>query len=161
MPYPPTHLLFFGLSVLVAVIILIATLSFEGNLRFRDKGFLAVLLIAGGIAALFPDVSAVWNFILNGNLRHNMIGPLPSHSILFGLITVVLASTLCYFIYLDRIKTASLGLMVGIMFFFHLVLDDFAGGNIPYLYPLSDSSFSIFDFHVLGSIIQVIRSLLF
>ena len=161
MPYPPTHLLFFGFSVLIAGVISMAALSFEGRVKIRDKMFLVVLLIAGSIATLFPDVPAVWNLILHGNLRHNMVGPIPSHSLLFGCFTVVLAGILGYIVYRDSRKTASLGLIAGIAFFFHLVLDDLEGGNVQYLYPLTEAPLSIFGSQVLASLIQTFKSLLF
>lgn len=161
MPYPPTHLLFFGFSVFIAGVLFLSTLNFEERPKVRDKGFLVVLLIFGGVATLFPDVPAVWNLLLHGNLRHNMVGPMPSHSLLFGLTTVTLAVILGYLIYRDRLKTVSIGLIVGAAFLFHLVLDDLEGGNISYLYPLSEAPVSIFDSHVLASVIQVIRGLLF
>lgn len=161
MPYPPTHLLFYGFAVLIAGVFFMSAISFEDGLRIRERGFLAILLLAGGIASLFPDVPAVWNLLLHGNLRHNMIGAMPSHSLLFGLISVAMAFIPTYLFYRSITKAISIGLMVGAAFVFHLVLDDLEGGNIPYLYPYSDAPLSIFDSHVLATIIHAVRSIFF
>ncbi|MDW7732235.1 MAG: metal-dependent hydrolase [Methanolobus sp.] len=157
MPYPPTHLLFFGFAVLIAGIFVMSGLGSEGKVRISDKGFLLVLLLAGTIGSLLPDVPAVWNLLLHGNLRHTMAGPIPSHSLLFGMILTALTLGLAYLVYRNSFRAGLLGMIVGVTFVFHLVLDDLEGGNIAYLFPLYDGHLSIFGARVLATIIRMVH----
>ena len=144
MPYPPGHLLFFMFCVLLAGVLCMAAMAFKGKLRPDGAGHLGVLLMAGGLGSLFPDVPALWNYILHGNLKHVTIGSVPTHSLFFGIVFFISALTVGYLIYRDRTKAVSVGMFAGAGFISHLMLDDISGGAIYYLYPLYSKPFSAF-----------------
>ncbi|KXS42822.1 MAG: hypothetical protein AWU59_1446 [Methanolobus sp. T82-4] len=158
MPYPPTHLLFYGFMVLVAGSFLLSAYSFEGKPRISNRNFMIVVLIAGAVGSLLPDVPAVWNLILHGNLRHNMVGPMPSHSIIFGVIISGFVLGLGYLVYRNFLRAFSLAMIIAVTFVFHLVLDDLEGGNIAYLFPFYEGPVSIFGAKVLATIFEVLRN---
>ena len=161
MPYPPTHLLFYGFMVLVAGTFLLSAYSFEGRSRIGNRNFMIVLLIAGAVGSLLPDVPAVWNLILHGNLRHNMVGPIPSHSLIFGMVISGFMLGLSYLVYRNFQRALSLAMIIAVTFVFHLVLDDLEGGSIAYLFPFYEEPVSIFGARVLATIFQMVRSMLF
>lgn len=158
MPYPPTHLLFYGFMVLVAGTFLLSAYSFEGKPRISNRNFMIVVLIAGAVGSLLPDVPAVWNLILHGNLRHNMVGPLPSHSIIFGMLISGFMLGFSYLVYRNFRQAFSLAMIIAVTFVFHLILDDLEGGSIAYLFPLYEDPVSIFGARVLATIFEVLRN---
>jgi inner membrane protein len=110
----------------------------------RQKMYLGMLVLAGCIGSLFPDVPALWNYILHGNLKHVTVGPVPTHSLFFGIVFFFIALMMGYLIYRERTKAVSLGLFAGAGFISHLMLDDLAEGSIYYLYPFYGEPFSVF-----------------
>lgn len=161
MPYPPTHLLFYGFAVIIAGVFVTSVGTFEGQPRKNDRMFLLVLLLAGAVGSLLPDVPAVWNLLAHGNLRHTMAGPIPSHSLLFGMVLSVLTFGLAYVMYRTPSRATLLGSMVMVTFVFHLVLDDLEGGNIAYMYPLYDGPLSIFGARVLATMVRMFHVIFF
>ncbi len=158
MPYPPTHLLFYGFMVLVAGTFLLSAYSFEGRSQIGNRNFMLVLLIAGAVGSLLPDVPAVWNLLLHGNLRHNMVGPIPSHSLIFGMVISGSMLGFGYLVYRNSRQAFSLAMIIAVTFVFHLILDDLEGGSIAYLFPLYEKPVSIFGARVLATIFEVLRN---
>ncbi|MDK2834572.1 MAG: hypothetical protein PWR29_1710 [Methanolobus sp.] len=145
MPYPPGHLLFFTFCTLLAGVLGIAVMRFKGTVvQLSDVKHLGLLFAAGNLGSLFPDVPALWNFFIHGNLKHVTIGPIPTHSLLFGLMVFFFAVTLVYLICREKAKAMSVGLFAGAGFVSHLMLDDLAAGSIYYLYPFHTEPFSVF-----------------
>ncbi|WP_370575734.1 metal-dependent hydrolase [Methanomethylovorans sp.] len=148
MPYPVGHLVFFMFCVLLAGMLAMAAMSFKVRMRLSDarhlKLYMGILVLAGCTGSLFPDVPALWNFILHGNLRHVTVGPVPTHSLFFGIVFFCIALMIGYLIYGKRTKAVSVGLFAGAGFISHLMLDDLAEGSIYYLYPFYGEPFRLF-----------------
>lgn len=144
MPYPLGHLLFFTFCTLLAGILVIAVMSFNSKIHLKDARHLGLLFAAGSLGSLFPDVPALWNFFIHGNLKHVTVGPIPTHSLFFGLMVLFFAMALGYLIYREKTKAMSVGLFAGAGFLSHLMLDDLAAGSIYYLYPFHTEPFSVF-----------------
>ncbi|WP_342304757.1 metal-dependent hydrolase [Methanolobus sp. ZRKC5] len=144
MPYPAFHFAFFIFCVSLVGIFAIAGSGFRKEMSFKDVKHLSLLFVVGSVGSVFPDVPAVWNFILHGNLGHTMIGSVPTHSLLFGLVAFVLAFMLGYVLYRNISKASSLGIFAEAAFLSHLLLDDIADGGLTYLYPFYNEPLSIF-----------------
>ena len=148
MPYPVGHLLFFMFCVLLACLLGMTVISFKGKMSLNDAGHLksdiGILVLAGCTGSLFPDVPALWNFIMHGNLRHATLGPVPTHSLFFGIVFFFIALMAGYLIYRESRKAVYVGLFAGAGFISHLMLDDLAQGSIYYMYPLYAEPFSVF-----------------
>ncbi|WP_256623253.1 metal-dependent hydrolase [Methanolobus chelungpuianus] len=145
MPYPPGHLLFFTFCTFLAGVLGIAVMRFKGKVvQLSDTKHLGLLFAAGSLGSLFPDVPALWNFFLHGNLKHVTIGPIPTHSLFFGLTVFFLAMAMGYLTYREHTKAMSVALFAGAGFASHLMLDDLAAGSIYYLYPFHTEPFSVF-----------------
>lgn len=144
MPYPLGHLLFFSFCVLLAGVLGIAMTSLKVKVNLDDAGRLGLLMAAGALGSLFPDVPALWNYLMHGNLRHVTIGPVPTHSLFFGLAVFLFAVMIGYLIYREKSKAVSMGLFAGAGFVSHLMLDDLAAGSIYYLYPFYTDPLSVF-----------------
>jgi inner membrane protein len=146
MPYPIFHLMFFVFCISLVGVFAVLTSSFRREISLRDTGHLGMLFIVGSIGSLFPDVPAVWNYFLHGNLKHTMIGPVPTHSLFFGIMAFALAALFGYLIYRNISKATSIGIFAEAAFLSHLLLDDVADGGLTYLYPLCNEPLSIFVF---------------
>ncbi|WP_319507395.1 metal-dependent hydrolase [uncultured Methanolobus sp.] len=146
MPYPAFHLSFFIFCISLVGVFAIAGSGFRREIGFKDVKHLSLLLFVGSIGSVFPDVPAVWNYLLYGNLQHTMIGPVPTHSLFFGLVAFILALTLGYILYRNISKASSLGIFAEAAFLSHLLLDDIADGGLTYLYPVYNEPLSIFAF---------------
>jgi len=146
MPYPVFHLMFFVFCISLAGVFAVFSSSFKKEISPRDIRHISILLTVGSIGSLFPDVPAVWNYVLYGNLQHTMIGSIPTHSLLFGVLAFVLAAMLGYFIYRNISRATSIGIFAEAAFLSHLLLDDVADGGLTYLYPLYKEPLSIFVF---------------
>ncbi|WP_094226596.1 metal-dependent hydrolase [Methanolobus psychrotolerans] len=146
MPYPAFHLAFFMFCISLVGIFAIAGSGFRREIRFKDVKHLSLLFVVGSVGSVFPDVPAVWNYILYGNLHHTMIGTVPTHSLFFGLVAFILTLALGYLIYRNISKASSLGIFAEAAFLSHLLLDDIADGGLTYLYPVYNEPLSIFVF---------------
>ncbi len=146
MPYPAFHLSFFIFCISLVGVFAIAGSGFRREIGFKDVKHLSLLLFVGSIGSVFPDVPAVWNYLLYGNLQHTSIGPVPTHSLFFGLVAFILALTLGHMIYRNISKASSLGIFAEAAFLSHLLLDDIADGGLTYLYPVYNEPLSIFAF---------------
>ncbi|WMW23106.1 metal-dependent hydrolase [Methanolobus mangrovi] len=146
MPYPAFHLSFFIFCISLVGVFAIAGSGFRREIGFKDVKHLSLLLFVGSVGSVFPDVPAVWNYLLYGNLQHTSIGTVPTHSLFFGLVAFILALALGYIIYRNISKASSLGIFAEAAFLSHLLLDDIADGGLTYLYPAYNEPLSIFVF---------------
>jgi inner membrane protein len=146
MPYPAFHLSFFIFCISLVGVFAIAGSGFRREIRFKDVKHLSLLFFVGSVGSVFPDVPAVWNYILHGNLHHTSIVSVPTHSLFFGLVAFILALMLGYLIYRNISKASSLGIFAEAAFLSHLLLDDIADGGLTYLYPVYNEPLSIFVF---------------
>ncbi len=144
MPYPAFHFAFFIFCISLVGIFAIAGSGFRKEMSFKDVKHLSLLFVVGSVGSVFPDVPAVWNYVLHGNLSHTLIGPVPTHSLLFGLVAFILAFMLGYVLYRNTSKASSLGIFAEAAFLSHLLLDDIADGGLTYLYPFYNEPLSIF-----------------
>ena len=124
----------------------VLTSSFRRGISLRDTRYLGMLFIAGSVGSLFQDVPAVWNYFLHGNLKHTMIGPVPTHSLFFEIVAFALAVLFGYLIYRNISKATSINIFAEAAFLSHLLLDDVADGGLTYLYPVYNEPLSIFVF---------------
>nr|WP_321497957.1 metal-dependent hydrolase [uncultured Methanolobus sp.] len=146
MPYPAFHLSFFIFCVSLVGIFAIAGSGFRKEMTFKDVKHLSLLLFVGSVGSVFPDVPAVWNYVLHGTLQHTRIGSVPTHSLFFGLVAFILAFLLGYAVYRNTSKASSIGIFAEAAFLSHLLLDDIADGGLTYLYPVYNEPLSIFAF---------------
>lgn len=145
MPYPVVHVLFFLFCVsLVGVYAIIGPLS-RRELSFRDTRKLLLLMFVGGLCTLFPDMTAVYNLLINGTLDHCSIGPIPTHSLLFSSTAIFFGLLVGYAAYREFAKAVYMAIFAGSAFLTHLLLDDAAEGGCAYLYPLYNKPISVFS----------------
>ncbi|WP_406661309.1 metal-dependent hydrolase [Methanolobus sp. ZRKC3] len=146
MPYPAFHLSFFLFCISLVGIFAIGSTGLKGEMSHKDVKHLGLLFVIGSIGSVFPDVPAVWNYMMHGNLRHTMIGSMPTHSLFFGIVAFLLVAMLGYILSRNIHKTISMGMFFEAAFLSHLLLDDIADGGLTYLYPLHNEPLSIFIF---------------
>ncbi|KXS42823.1 MAG: hypothetical protein AWU59_1447 [Methanolobus sp. T82-4] len=146
MPYPAVHLMFFIFCISLVGVFAIVSSGFRREVGLKDLKHFLLLFFVGGIGSLFPDVPAVWNYILYGTLDHTMIGSVPTHSLFFGLVAFLLAFAAGILIYSNLSKASSIGIFAEAAFLSHLLLDDIADGGLTYLYPVYNEPLSIFVF---------------
>lgn len=146
MPYPVFHLMFFVFCISLVGVFAVFSSSFKREISLKDTGHIGVLLLVGSIGSLFPDVPAVWNYFLYGTLSHTMVGSMPTHSLLFGVVAFVLAASFGYLVYRNISRACSIGVFAEAAFLSHLLLDDVADGGLTYLYPFYNEPLSIFVF---------------
>jgi inner membrane protein len=118
----------------------------EGRLKSKDWYHLMLLILAGAFCSLLPDIPAVWNYFLYGNLKHAMAGPVPTHSLVFGSVAFCVASVAGLLAYKERDKALGLGMFSETAFLSHLLLDDIAEGGLTYLYPFYNEPVSVFAY---------------
>lgn len=144
MPYPIAHSVIFVL-LLFPVAIYNFIKSYKKGIKSKEIIFFIILFGIGGFFALFPDVSAVINTILYGGRGdHCYLGPIPTHSIIFASIALVVGSGIGYLMYKSWNKAMNVGMFAEACSLFHLLLDDVDNGVITYLYPIYNNSFSLF-----------------
>ncbi|AKB33749.1 hypothetical protein MSSIH_3059 [Methanosarcina siciliae HI350] len=102
-------------------------------------------MFVGGLCTLFPDITAVYNLFVNGNLEHCSIGPIPTHSLLFSFIAIIFGMLVGYAAYREFDKALYMAIFAEAAFLTHLLLDDVAEGGCTYLYPLYNGHISIFS----------------
>lgn len=146
MPYPAVHLMFFIFCISLVGVFAVVSSGFKREIGLRDMKHFFLLFVVGSIGSVFPDVPAVWNYVLHGNLQHTMIGPVPTHSLFFGIVAFLLASAAGYLIYRNVTRASSIGIFAEAAFLSHLLLDDIADGGLTYLYPVYNEPLSIFSF---------------
>lgn len=163
MPYPVAHVLFFVFCISAVAVYATVRSIFHRELSFKDLPQLLLLLFVGSLSTLFPDITAVYNLLVNGNLEHCWIGSVPTHSFLFGFSAILFGTLVGYFAYRKFDKAIYLGLFAESAFLTHLLLDDVGEGGCNYLYPVYDGRISIFSlidagFQENGLILYLIKS---
>ncbi|WP_048143170.1 metal-dependent hydrolase [Methanosarcina horonobensis] len=145
MPYPVVHVLFFLFCVgAVALYAVIGPLS-RRELSPRDTRKLLLLVFVGGLSTLLPDIMAVYNFLVNDNLGHSLVGSIPTHSFLFSSTAILFGMFVGYAAYRELSKAFYMAIFAGSAFVTHLLLDDIAEGGCAYLYPLYSKPISVFS----------------
>jgi len=145
MPYPVVHVLFFWFCVSAVAVYAIAKAISRRELSLKDSKKLLLLMFVGGLCTLFPDITAVYNLFVNGNLEHCSIGPVPTHSLLFSSTAILFGMLVGYAAYRNLNKALYMAIFAGSAFLTHLLLDDISEGGCAYLYPLYNNHISVFS----------------
>jgi hypothetical protein len=145
MPYPVVHVLFFVFCISAAVVYAAVKSFLHRELSLRDSIPILSLLLVGSLFALFPDIPAVSSFLINGNLKHAVIGSVPTHSFLFGSSAILLGTLIGYIAYREFGRAIYLGLYSEAAFLSHLLLDDATERGVYYFYPIYKGRISIFS----------------
>lgn len=146
MPYPIVHMMFFVLCISLPGLYGFAQTALGSGVFRRDYWHLILLLCVGSFFSLLPDIPAVWNYFFYGNLEHSMAGPVPTHSLVFGIVAFCGAFILGLLAYRHCDRALALGMFAEAAFLSHLLLDDIAEGGLTYLYPFYDKSMSLFSY---------------
>lgn len=146
MPYPIVHMMFFVFCVSLPGLYGFVQTALRRGVHMHNWGYLLLLLLVGGISCLLPDVPAVWNYFLHGNLDHCMVGSVPTHSLVFGSVAFCSAFVAGLLAYRHRNRALSLGIFAEAAFLSHLLLDDVAEGGLTYLYPFYNKPLSLFSY---------------
>ncbi len=150
MPYPIVHILFFIFCIsAVAVYAAVRSIFHEGS-SFGSLMPLMLLLFVGSLCSLFPDITAVYNLLVNGTMGHCWIGTFPTHSLLFSFLAILFGTLIGYIAYRKISKAIYLGLFGEAAFFSHLLLDDACGASCTYFYPVYNKPISIFSMMNIG-----------
>lgn len=145
MPYPIAHTAIFIIFFFSVAIYNFIIAYKNERVTKKDVLFLIILFGIGGFFSLFPDVSAVINTLLYGSRGdHCSLGPIPTHSIAFASIALLVGTPIGYIMYKNLNSAISVGLFAESCSLFHLLIDDIDNGVISYLYPIYDASFSLF-----------------
>lgn len=145
MPYPVVHVLFFVFFICAAAVYTATRSFYCRELSLKDLRNIVLLLLTGSFFALLPDIPAVFNFIIDGNLEHCYIGSVPTHSFLFSSSAILLGTITGYIAYRKFGRALFLGIFAEAAFLSHLLLDDFSEGGFNYLYPIYNGRVSIFS----------------
>ncbi len=146
MPYPIAHVMFFVLCISAAMTYVTLGAVFRKEITPTNMLNVIILLFVGGIAALFPDVTAVYNILVNGTIEHVNLGPIPTHSILFSSLAFFMGIGIGYVVYRKYDKAIYMGIFAESASLSHLLLDDLARYEIDYFYPLYNTPISIFSY---------------
>lgn len=145
MPYPVVHVLFFVFCISAAAVYAVIRSAFRRELLLSDSIQIIFLLSIGILSALLPDVPGVYNLIVNDNIGHCWIGPVPTHSLLFSFSALIYGTLAGLIAYGKFRKAIYVGLFAEAAFLSHLWLDDAHDGSCAYLYPIYNRSISVFS----------------
>jgi len=146
MPYPVVHIMFFVFCISLPGLYGFMQSALGGGISQRDRWHFLLLLMVGAFCSLLPDIPAVWNYFLYGNLEHGMAGPVPTHSLVFGIVAFCGAFISGLLAYRHRDRALALGMFAETAFLSHLLLDDIAEGGLTYLYPFYNEPMSVFSY---------------
>lgn len=146
MPYPVVHIMFFVFCISLPGLYGFMQSALGGGVLRRDWWHFLLLLMVGAFCSLLPDIPAVWNYFLYGNLEHGMAGPVPTHSLVFGVVAFCSAFIVGFLAYRHRDRALALGMFAETAFLSHLLLDDIAEGGLTYLYPFYNEPMSVFSY---------------
>lgn len=124
------------------------------ELSLSDSIPVLLLLFIGSLFALFPDVTVVYNLLVNGNLEHCWIGPVPTHSFLFSSLAFLFGIIAGLIAYRKFSKAIFVGIFAEAASLSHLLLDDAGEGGLNYFYPIYPgkiSEFSLMDVSLQGT----------
>jgi membrane-bound metal-dependent hydrolase YbcI (DUF457 family) len=150
MPYPIVHMLFFIFSTSSVAVYATVRSVFHKGTSFGSSMRLTFLLIVGSLCSIFPDIPAVYNLLVNGNMHHCWIGSFPTHSLVFSSLAIIFGVLAGYTAYRKVSKAIYLGLFGEAAFFSHLLLDDACGGSCSYFYPVYNRPISLFSIMNIG-----------
>ncbi|SES63041.1 LexA-binding, inner membrane-associated putative hydrolase [Methanococcoides vulcani] len=150
MPYPVAHVMFFVFCICAIAVYTIFVALLRRDISSRDIRHLLLLLFIGAFFALYPDITAGYNIIVNGTLEHTLIGPIPTHSLLFSSFALLFGAIIGYMLYREFGKAVYMGLFAESASLSHLLLDDLARGGIHYFYPISSRAISVFSYMDVG-----------
>ncbi|WP_135609694.1 metal-dependent hydrolase [Methanococcoides sp. AM1] len=150
MPYPVAHVMFFVLCICAIAVYTPLVALLRRDISFKEIRHILLLLLIGAFFALYPDITAAYNIIVNGTLEHTLIGPIPTHSLLFSSSALLFGAIIGYMVYREFSKAAYMGFFAESASLSHLLLDDLAGGNINYYYPISSRTISVFSYMDVG-----------
>ncbi|MBN2488857.1 MAG: metal-dependent hydrolase [Methanosarcinaceae archaeon] len=150
MPYPIAHFMFFMYCFCGIAVYTTVRSNLYHKLNLKDNLNIMLLIIVGGFCSLVPDIPAVYNYFVNGNLHHTMFWFIPTHSLMFSYFAFTLAVIIGYVVYRDLDKAAFLGIFAEAAFLSHLLLDDMDEGGLMYLYPLYNEPISLFSYVDVG-----------
>lgn len=150
MPYPVVHILFFVFCINAIAVYAVVRSIFHGEFSFGGSMRLLLLLLVGSLCALFPDITAVYNLLVNGTMEHCWISTVPTHSLLFSFPAILFGTLVGYIAYREVGKAIYLGLFSEAAFFSHLLLDDACGASCTYFYPVYNRPISIFSMINIG-----------
>lgn len=136
MPYPVVHVLFFLFCVCAVAVYATTKALSRRELSFRNSKTLLLLMFVGGLCTLFPDMTAVYNLLINGTSGHCWIGSVPTHSLLFSSTAILFGGVVGYAAYREFNKAIYMAIFAESAFLTHLLLDDLNKGYCYYLYPL-------------------------
>ncbi|WP_370575754.1 metal-dependent hydrolase [Methanomethylovorans sp.] len=136
MPYPVAHVMFFVFCICTVMIYAILGALFRKELSYKNYMHILLLLFVAGTGALLPDIMAVYGILTGGSLEHCTIGPVSTHSLLFSSSAILFGMFVGYATYRDPGKAAYMGIFAGSAFLSHILLDDLAGYEMDYFYPL-------------------------
>ena len=114
MPYPVVHVLFFLFCVSAVAVYAITKAISRRELSLKDSRKLLLLMFVGGLCTLFPDITAVYNLFVNGNLDHCSIGPIPTHSLLFSSTAILFGMLVGYAAYRELNKAVYMAIFAGV-----------------------------------------------
>ena len=146
MPYPFAHFMFFMYCFSAVAVYTTIRSNLHHTLTLKDNLHILLLILVGGFNSLMPDIPAVYNYFVNGNLNHVMLGEIPTHSLFFSYFAFMAAVIIGYIVYRDIDRAAFLGVFAEAAFLSHLLLDDIAEGGLTYLFPLYNETISVFSF---------------
>ena len=146
MPYPFAHFMFFMYCFSAVAVYTTIRSNLHHTLTLKDNLHILLLILVGGVSSLLPDIPAVYNYFVNGNLHHTMLWIVPTHSLFFSYFAFMAAVLIGYIVYRDIDRAAFLGVFAEAAFLSHLLLDDIAEGGLTYLFPLYNETISVFSF---------------
>ncbi|MGB9929533.1 MAG: metal-dependent hydrolase [Methanosarcina sp.] len=150
MPYPVVHLLFFVFCASAVAIYALAKSASRKELSRRNIMQILLLLFVGSAATMFPDSIIVHSLLVNGNMEHCWIGPVPTHSFIFSSTALLFGISIGYIVYRKFSKAIYLGLFAESAFLFHVLLDDVFEEGFVYFYPIYNEPISLISLMDVG-----------
>jgi hypothetical protein len=150
MPYPIVHMLFFIFGVTAVAVYATVRSIFHKGTTFGSSMSLMLLFLVGSLCSLFPDITIIYNLLVNGTTDHCWIGTFPTHSLLFSFLAILFGTITGYTAYREFGKAIYLGLFGEAAFFSHLLLDDACGASCTYFYPIYNKPISLFSVMNIG-----------
>ncbi|WP_445474892.1 metal-dependent hydrolase [Methanococcoides methylutens] len=150
MPYPVAHVMFFVFCICAISVYTTLVALLRRDISSREIGHILLLLSIGSFFALYPDIMAAYNIIVNDNLEHCYIGSTPTHSLLFSSSAILFGAIIGYVLYREFGRALYMGLFAFSASLSHLLLDDLEGTGIHYLYPISSREINVFSYIGVG-----------
>jgi hypothetical protein len=146
MPYPHIHILFFLIVFEGALIYTAIRAKLRGELSRKENMDILFITAVASLSALLPDIPFLYSYILYESSAHLALGPIYTHSIIFGLTAVAFGFLAGYIHYKNCSKAVYLAILSLAAFLSHLLLDDMSYGSVQYLYPVYNKPISLFSY---------------